>query len=274
MTALSEDWCRNATRARGTAGPIRRLRHPAVTIGADTRTVQQPARADRAPILVVDDDPKILQLVRAYLEREGFAVTLAQDGRAALESIRRTPPRLIVLDLMLPEMDGMTVARLVREDSDVPILMLSARGSVADRVHGISEGADDFLPKPFSPAELIVRVKAILRRVRSPAVGRALVGVSDLLIDRDAHEVRRGDRVIQLTAAEFRLLVALAEAEGRVLTREALLDALHGDGASESVDRTVDVYIGRLREKLGDDAERPRYVATVRGVGYRVVRGT
>jgi len=222
------------------------------------------------PILVVDDDQKIVQLVRAYLEREGYPVVTAFDGRAALEAIRERTPRLIVLDLMLPEIDGLTVARQVREESDTPILMLSARSAVADRIHGLSEGADDYLAKPFSPAELVVRVKAILRRAR-PSAARGPLRLADLDIDRDRHEVRREGAAIPLTTAELRLLVALTESAGRVLSRDALLDALHGQGASEAVDRTVDVYIGRLREKLGDDPEHPRYIATIRGAGYRAV---
>ena len=211
---------------------------------------QLAARTASRLVLVVDDDQKIVQLVRAYLEREGFAVKTAGDGRTALALISESAPDLIVLDLMLPELDGMSVARRVREDSDVPILMLSARGAVADRIQGIAEGADDYLPKPFSPAELVVRVKAI---------------------DRDRHEARREGRPLLVTTAEFRLLVALAEAQGRVLSRDALLDALYGHGAAETLDRTIDVYVGRLREKLGDDPDRPRYIATVRGVGYRAV---
>ena len=225
------------------------------------------------PVLVVDDDPKIVQLVRAYLEREGFAVVTAGDGRAALAAIRDLAPRLIVLDLMLPEIDGMTVARRVREDSDTPILMLSARSAVADRIQGISEGADDYLSKPFSPAELVVRVKAILRRAR-PARSRGPLRLGDLEIDRERHEVRRAGEALSLTAAELRLLIALVEAQGRVLTRDALLDALYGNDTTETVDRTVDVYIGRLRDKLGDRSGRPRYVATVRGTGYRAVTGS
>ena len=228
------------------------------------------SRAEEPPILVVDDDPKIVQLVRAYLEREGFAVVTAADGRAALSAIRERAMRLIVLDLMLPEVDGMTVARRVREDSDTPILMLSARSAVADRIQGLSEGADDYLPKPFSPAELVVRVKAILRRSR-PGRPRGPLRFADLEIDRERHQVRRGAETLPLTAAELRLLVALVEAEGRVLSRDALLDALYGHDTTETLDRTVDVYIGRLRDKLGDRSERPRYVATVRGTGYRAV---
>lgn len=227
------------------------------------------AAADTAPVLVVDDDPKIVQLVRAYLEREGFAVLTTGDGRSALDLIRTRRPRLVVLDLMLPELDGLAVARLVREESDVPILMLSARGAVADRVYGINEGADDYLPKPFSPSELVARVKAVLRRAAPEREERGTVRHGDLVIDRDRHEVRRGGERISLSSLEFRLLVRLVQAGGRVLTRDALLEALHGEDAGEVLDRSVDVYIGRLRDKLGDDPDRPRYIATVRGVGYR-----
>jgi DNA-binding response OmpR family regulator len=229
-----------------------------------------PRTADQGSILVVDDDAKIVQLVRAYLEREGFSVRTAADGRAALAAIHEDLPRLIVLDLMLPEIDGMTVARVVRARSDVPILMLSARGSVGDRIQGLAEGADDYLIKPFSPAELVVRVKAILRRAQGPAPDRAPLRVGDLTIDRERYEVRRGATTMPLTAAELQLLIALAEANGRVLSRDTLLDALHS-GGTDALDRTVDVYVGRLRDKLGDDPDRPRYVATVRGAGYRIV---
>ena len=223
------------------------------------------------PILVVDDDTKILNLVRAYLEREGFAVITASDGRAALAAVRESHPRLVVLDVMLPELDGIAVLRALRESSNIPVLMLSARGAIADRVYGINEGADDYLAKPFSPAELVVRVKAILRRAETTTASatRGELRHADHVIDVDRHEVRRGTDRIALSAAEFRLLVALVEGGGRVLSRELLLDTLHGAGESEALDRTVDVYVGRLREKLGDDAEHPRYVATVRGAGYR-----
>ena len=233
---------------------------------------QAAARTGPGLVLVVDDDQKIVQLVRAYLEREGFAVATAGDGRTALALIADQSPDLIVLDLMLPELDGMSVARRVRADSDVPILMLSARGAVADRIQGIVEGADDYLPKPFSPAELIVRVKAILRRAGGGRPRHAL-RLGDVEIDRDRHEARREGHPLAVTTAEFRLLVALAEAQGRVLSRDALLDALYGHAAVETLDRTIDVYVGRLREKLGDDPDRPRYIATVRGVGYRAVLG-
>ncbi|HYY46616.1 MAG TPA: response regulator transcription factor [Candidatus Angelobacter sp.] len=227
------------------------------------------------PILVVDDDAKIVRLVRTYLERDGFQVVTARDGRAALQAIQENRPRLVVLDLMLPELDGLALLRIVREDSDLPVLMLSARGSAADRVYGINEGADDYLAKPFSPAELVARVKSILRRSGvargQPSRHDGRLVFLDLVIDLDRHEVMQSDRPVPLTAAEFRLLSALVRADGRVLTRELLLDALYGAAPADALDRTIDVHIGRLREKLGDDAERPRYIATVRGVGYRVV---
>ncbi|MEO6797080.1 MAG: response regulator transcription factor [Candidatus Dormibacter sp.] len=229
-----------------------------------------------APILVVDDDPKIVTLVRTYLEREGFAVVSASDGKAALRLVAESQPRLIVLDLMLPELDGLALMRIVRERSEVPIVMLSARGTPADRVYGIHEGADDYLVKPFSPAELVVRVKAVLRRAergqdRLKHGGALRYG--DLSIDLDRFEVRRGRQIIVLTAAEFRLLTALIQAEGRVLTRQALLDALYGPVQGDALERTIDVHVGRLRDKLGEDAGQPRYIATVRGAGYRAVNG-
>jgi DNA-binding response OmpR family regulator len=222
-------------------------------------------------ILVVDDDPKTVQLVRTYLEREGLSVITAADGRTALELAREREPSLIVLDVMLPELDGVAVTRILRRDSEVPVLMLSARGAVDDRVFGIGEGADDYLPKPFSPAELVVRIKALLRRSQAHPrrKERGVLRHADLVIDLDRHEVRRGESTVALSLAEFRLLAALVAADGHVLTREALLRSLYGDGDGDVFDRTIDVYVRRLREKLGDDPDDPRYVATVRGVGYR-----
>jgi DNA-binding response OmpR family regulator len=201
-------------------------------------------------------------------------VAVAHDGSAALASVADSPPSLIVLDVMLPELDGLALLRIVRERSDVPIVMLSARGSVADRVYGINEGADDYLPKPFSPAELVVRVKSVLRRTagrtRTPEP-RGVVAWGDLSIDLDRFEVRRGQHLLRLTPVEFRLLAALVEAGGRVLTRQALMDALYGPAGGEAFERTVDVHIGRLRRKLGESPEDGRYVATVRGAGYRAM---
>jgi len=237
------------------------------------------------PILVVDDDAKIVRLVRTYLERDGFAVVTAADGPAALDAIERHRPALVVLDLMLPGLDGRAVVRAVRGDDEAaatPILIVSARGSTLDRIAGLEDGADDYLPKPFSPAELVLRVKSILRRTARPADAEANarpadaeanarppLALADLTIDLDRHEVTRDGRPIALTRVEFRLLTALIEAGGRVLTRDQLLDAVYGHDQADVLDRTVDVHIGRLRDKLGDDADDPRYVTTVRGIGYR-----
>jgi DNA-binding response OmpR family regulator len=219
----------------------------------------------------VDDDPKIVALVDAYLERAGFEVATAGDGRAALALIHERRPRLVVLDLMLPGLDGINVIRQARQEGDVPVLMLTARGSLSDRVRGLAEGADDYLAKPFAPSELVARVQAILRRARR-AAGERVLRHADLAIDLDRHEVQREGRPLELSLAEFRLLAALVEAEGRVLTRDRLLDVLSGPESDGVLERSVDVYVGRLRSKLGDDPDHPRYVATVRGVGYRAAR--
>jgi DNA-binding response OmpR family regulator len=190
-----------------------------------------------------------------------------------------------VLDLMLPELDGRAVIRAVRRDEEAartPILVLSARSSTIDRIAGLEDGADDYLPKPFSPAELVLRVKSILRRstatadaaptaASAPSAGPVLRH-GDLTIDPSRHEVRRGDRAIDLTRVEFRLLSAILGADGRVLSRDQLLDAVYGQDAADVLDRTIDVHIRRLRDKLDDDPDAPRYVQTVRGVGYRAAR--
>jgi two-component system, OmpR family, alkaline phosphatase synthesis response regulator PhoP len=222
-------------------------------------------------VLVVDDDPKIVALVRAYLISGGFDVLTAADGAKAVRLVQERKPRLVVLDLMLPEMDGIEVTREVRRWSDVPILMLTARGSVQDRIGGFGEGADDYLVKPFAPSELVARVRAILRRTPVEGNGRHLRH-ADLDIDLDRHEVRQDGRPVELSALEFRLLAALVQADGHVLSRDRLLDVLSGQDAEGVLERSVDVYIGRLRSKLGDDPDRPRYVATVRGAGYRTTR--
>jgi DNA-binding response OmpR family regulator len=254
-----------------------------------TLAMATPALPDR-PILVVDDDAKIVRLVRTYLERDGFSVVTAGDGPGALAAIEEHQPALVVLDLMLPELDGRAVIRAVRRDEEAgatPILVLSARGTTIDRIAGLEDGADDYLPKPFSPAELVVRVKAILRRTGAtadaaaaaaaaagagPGAGRPEGGRivhNELVLDPARHEVTIAGRAVQLTHVEFRLLQTLLEADGRVLSRDQLLDAVWGAEQSEVLDRTVDVHIRRLRDKLGDDPDAPRWVATVRGSGYR-----
>ena len=240
------------------------------------------AHIPTAPILVVDDDAKIVRLVRTYLEREGFSVVTAADGPAALAAIEAHAPALVVLDLMLPELDGRAVIRAVRRDDEAgrtPILVLSARSSTIDRIAGLEDGADDYLPKPFSPAELVLRVKSILRRTTpsdpatdAPRPATPLLRHADLTVDPSRHEVRRGDLAIDLTRVEFKLLSTILAADGRVLSRDQLLDAVYGHEAADILDRTIDVHIRRLRDKLDDDPEAPRYVQTVRGIGYRAAR--
>ena len=237
------------------------------------------------PILIVDDDPKIVRLVRAYLEREGYQTVTASDGPAALAAIEDKRPALVVLDLMLPELDGRAVIRAVRRepDGDVPIIVLSARGGTLDRIAGLADGADDYLPKPFSPAELVVRVRRVLARTQRAAVpaepglaaddgtrAPAVLRHVDLTLDPARYEIRIADAPVSLTTVEFRLLQALLEADGRVLTRDRLLDLVYGTDQADVLDRTIDVHVRRLRDKLGDDPDAPRYVATVRGVGYRL----
>jgi DNA-binding response OmpR family regulator len=227
-------------------------------------------RADR-PILVVDDDAKIVRLVRTYLERDGYSVTEASDGTSALAAIALHDPQLVVLDLMLPEVDGLAVLRAVRRTSDTPVIVLSARGTTEDRIAGLADGADDYLPKPFSPAELALRVHRVLARGAAPPSHEATPPLvhGDLLLDRARHVVTVAGEQARLTAVEFRLLGALLDAGGRVLTRDQLLDAVYGNDQDSVLDRTIDVHIGRLRDKLHDSAERPRHIETVRGLGYR-----
>ena len=243
---------------------------------ADGCQNEPPVSTARRPqatrVLVVDDDPKTIALVRMYLEREGYEVLAAADGLSALRVIRDDAPDLVILDLMLPELDGIEVMRLAREHTSIPILMLSARGAVNDRVGGLGQGADDYMAKPFAPAELVARVGAILRRVR-PAKRSGTLRRRDLVVDVERREVIVDDRSVALSAAEFDLLVALIEADGRVLTRELLLEAL-GPHSEEILERSIDVYVRRLRRKLGDDSRWPRFVSTVRGAGYRAAPGT
>jgi DNA-binding response OmpR family regulator len=221
-------------------------------------------------VLVVDDDAKIVTLIRAYLERSGYVVLGASDGLSALRLIREEAPDVVILDVMLPGMDGVGVARIAREECDVPILMLTARGAVPDRVRGLEAGADDYLAKPFAPAELLARVRSLLRRHR-PRPPATSLSVLDLEVDRGRRLARRAGQRIELTSVEFDLLAALVEAAGRVLTRDALMDVLDLHGEEPILSRSIDAYVARVRSKLGDEARQPRYIETVRGVGYRVV---
>jgi DNA-binding response OmpR family regulator len=224
---------------------------------------------DTRPVLVVDDDPKIVELVRAYLDRAGYKVITARDGEEALRRVGKANPCLIVLDVMLPGVDGLVLTRHLRDTSqNVPILMMSARGRVDDRIRGLVEGADDYMAKPFSPAELVVRVNTLLRRSDAAAVPTAALKHGQLTVDLDRHEVRVEGKLVDLTDVEFRLLVAVLQAGGRVLTRNRIIDIIYGMDR-DVLGRTVDVAVRRIRAKLGDDPDSPRYIATVRGVGYR-----
>jgi len=218
-------------------------------------------------ILVVDDERHIVDLVRLYLDKEGFAVVTARDGREALQLAARHDPDLIVLDLMLPEMDGLEVTRELRRTSDVPILMLTARADDVDRIVGLELGADDYLTKPFNPRELVARVKAILRRTDVTTRGGRPVEVGQLRLDPRRREVYVGARRLDLRPREFDLLAALARDPGVVLTRDGLLESVWGtDFPGET--RTVDVHIAAVRAKLGEDGPD---IETIRGVGYRLV---
>jgi two-component system alkaline phosphatase synthesis response regulator PhoP len=219
-------------------------------------------------ILVVDDEPKIVKQARDYLERGGYRVIGAPDGKTALASARTERPQLIVLDLNLPEMDGLDVCRALRRESDVPIIMLTARVDETDRLIGLELGADDYITKPFSPRELVARVRAVLRRVQGGLHQPGLIRAGDLLIDLQGHTVTRGEKSIHLTRTEFNLLVMLAQHPGQTFTREQLLGRLHGV-AYDGFDRSVDAHIKNLRRKLETDPADPRYVLTVYGVGYK-----
>jgi DNA-binding response OmpR family regulator len=216
-------------------------------------------------VLVVDDEKKIVESCRLYLEHAGYEVVCAYNGEQALAEARDSRPDLVVLDLMLPRVDGLEVCRRLRAGSQVPILMLTARSTEEDKLLGLGLGADDYLVKPFSPRELVARVRAILRR--APPAG-AVLRFGALEIDPERHEVRRGGEPVTLTPREFDLLAALARAPGRAFTRARLVAAAFGED-SEVLERTVDAHVMNLRRKIEDDPAAPRLVVTVPGVGYR-----
>jgi two-component system, OmpR family, alkaline phosphatase synthesis response regulator PhoP len=226
-------------------------------------------RAVKQTILVVDDEPSIRDVVTAYLKREGFAVVTAADGPAALVAARRARPSLVILDLMLPGLDGIEVCRRLRTESDVPIIMLTARAEEADKLVGLAIGADDYVTKPFSARELVARVKVVLRRVgRGLAQGRDPIRCGEFVIDPEQRLVIRRGEPIELTALQFDLLSTLARRPGRVFTRDELIAACWGPDA-EVLGRVVDMQIVNLRRQLEDDPSKPVYLHTVRGVGYR-----
>ncbi|HMK07963.1 MAG TPA: response regulator transcription factor [Anaerolineales bacterium] len=220
-------------------------------------------------ILIVDDEPKIVTLARDYLERAGFTVASAADGTAAVAAFHAAAPDLIVLDLGLPGRDGLDVTRLIRKESNVPVIILTARGEESDKLVGLELGADDYIVKPFSPKELVARVRAVLRRAEGAAAPGDTLRVGDLLLDVPRMRLTVADRPIELTATEFQLLTALARQPGRIFTRAQLLDAVHGI-AFESYERAIDTHVKNLRRKIEPDPRRPRYLQTVYGVGYKL----
>jgi two-component system alkaline phosphatase synthesis response regulator PhoP len=218
-------------------------------------------------ILVIDDEPSIINLVSAYLKPEGYEVFTAADGNAGLKAARAFKPDLIILDLMLPGMDGIELLSRLRRESDVYVIMLTARTDETDKIVGLSVGADDYVTKPFSPRELVARVKAALKRIKTgtgSGAERSVMSFKRVYIDVGAHTVTVDGAPIELTSIEFELLIALAENRGRVLSREQLLEKVWGSEYFGEI-RVVDVHLGHVRQKLGDEA----LIATVRGVGYR-----
>jgi DNA-binding response OmpR family regulator len=219
-------------------------------------------------VLVVDDERQIAQIARDYLEHAGFSVVVAADGAKALDLARSRRPDLIVLDLALPAIDGLDVARVLRRESDVPIIMLTARVEESDRLAGLEIGADDYVTKPFSPRELVARVKAVLRRSDVTASRGDVFTVSDLTFDVPKLRLTRGLDDIELTATEFQLLATLARQPGRVFTRAQLLDAIHGLEV-DAFERAIDTHIKNIRRKIEPDTRNPIYVLTVYGIGYK-----
>jgi len=219
-------------------------------------------------VLVVDDEPQIAQIARDYLEHAGFSVIVAGDGRKALDLARSRQPDLIVLDLALPRIDGLDVARELRRESNVPIIMVTARVEEADRIAGLEVGADDYVTKPFSPRELVARVKAVLRRGDVSASRGDVFTVSDLTFDMPRLRLTRRSQTIDLTSTEFQLLATLARQPGRVFTRAQLLDAIHGLEV-DAFERAIDTHVKNIRRKIEPDTRNPIYVVTVYGIGYK-----
>jgi two-component system phosphate regulon response regulator OmpR len=227
--------------------------------------------ARKNKVLVIDDDERLNALLTRYMDRFGFAVHSATDPRTGLRLLKSDPPEIVILDVMLPEMDGFAVCRKVRETSRVPIIMLTARGEVMDRILGLELGADDYLAKPFEPRELVARVQAVLRRgAQFESQDRLRIGSLD--VDWETRCVRVAGRDLGVTTSEFELLALLVRNPGRVLSRERIMDGTRGIDW-EAYDRSIDVLISRLRQKLGDDAKHPSFIRTIRGAGYVFIGG-
>lgn len=219
-------------------------------------------------VLVVDDHPDIVDLVKSYLEREGYEVAEAFSGNDVIPLVTSFMPDVIILDVMLPGTDGFTLTKQLRERTDVPIILLTARDLEEDKVAGLDYGADDYITKPFSPRELLARVRTVLRRVHGHRPAETLA-IGDLIIDTERHVVKKSDEEIYLTATEFRLLATLARNPGHVFTRMQLMSEVHGY-AFEGYERTIDAHIKNIRQKIEPDAQHPQYIVTVFGVGYKL----
>jgi DNA-binding response OmpR family regulator len=222
-------------------------------------------------ILIIEDETELVKILKAYLEESGFKVLAAYRGDTGFRSWEQNKPDLVILDLNLPVMDGLDIAREIRRKSDTPIIMLTARVGEADRLIGLELGADDYILKPFSPREVVARVRTVLRRSGQTASIKAVLRAADLEIDKDAHLVSRKGQVIDLTPMEFNLLVELASQPGRAFTRLQLLEATQGN-AFEGYQRTIDAHIKNLRAKIELDPRKPRYIETVFGIGYRFLK--
>jgi len=221
-------------------------------------------------ILVVDDEKKIVEIIKAYLEKEGYTVATAYDGKTALETVKAQHPDLLILDLMLPQVSGWDVCREIRRDSTVPVIMLTARDDVTDKIIGLELGADDYMTKPFDPKELVSRVRAVLRRTEIPPQKKPLINIGEMTVDTEKRQVTLAGRNIELTALEFQLLLVMAENPGIVFSRMQLLDKAQGE-AYEAYERTIDSHIKNLRKKVEPNPDQPQYIITVRGVGYKVM---
>lgn len=222
-------------------------------------------------IMVVDDEKRLVSVVEAYLSQEGFRIITASNGREALILARQEKPDLIILDIMMPEMDGYEFMRLHRKESETPIILLTAKVAEDEKVIGLELGADDYITKPFRPRELVARVRAVLRRTGQVEPKAKILRVADITLDRDSHTVKVGDRFVDLTPSEFDLLATLMSVPGRAFSRLDLLDRLQGV-AYEGYERTIDVHIKNLRSKIKVDSQSQSYIETVYGVGYRFTR--
>jgi two-component system alkaline phosphatase synthesis response regulator PhoP len=220
-------------------------------------------------ILVVDDEPEIVRLLRSYLERDGYRVVTAYNGEEALYAARHEKPDLVVLDILMPKMDGLAFTRQIRREQDVPIIMLTARAEETDRIVGLEMGADDYVTKPFSPREVVARVRAVLRRAQPKPQAPPILRAGPIVLDHSEHTVTVAGESVELTPTEFGILETLMRDPGRVFSRTEILEAVHGV-AFEAYERTVDAHVKNLRQKIEADPATPQYILTVRGAGYRL----